>query len=254
MPEYPAAPPEVLVLLAHPLRWQLVHALATSDRRVQELVESLQQPYNLVSYHLKLLRTASLVHLRKSDADGRDMYYSLDLDRLQQEYGQAARLIHPGWNWVVESVPPDGQPPLEVLFLCTHNSARSQMAEGLLRHLGGNSYHVTSAGSQPQPVHPQAIAAMREIGVDIRNQTPKGLDEFQGKKFDLVITVCDRVREVCPRYEFCAAALHWSIPDPIKVDDPGQQIQAFEAARDEIRRRIRHLLSIDWRSSMREKL
>ena len=91
--------PIVLRMLAHPLRWQLVKELSTSDRRVQELVESVQQPYNLVSYHLKLLRTSQLVGLRKSDADHRDYYYSLNWQKLQEEYQIAALSLHPGWVW-----------------------------------------------------------------------------------------------------------------------------------------------------------
>ena len=91
-------PPELLGLLAHPIRWRLVKALTVSDRRVQELVETLAQPYNLVSYHLKLLRQAEIVELRKSDADSRDLYYSVNMNKLQEGYQNVARAIHPAWD------------------------------------------------------------------------------------------------------------------------------------------------------------
>ena len=91
----------------------------------------------------------------------------------------------------------------KVLFLCTHNSARSQMAEGLLRHMGGDKYMVTSAGSQPRQVHPDAVDVMSKLGIDISHQHAKHLDEIKGQAFDVAITVCDRVREECMIYDFC---------------------------------------------------
>jgi protein-tyrosine-phosphatase len=237
-------PPEVLHLLAHPLRWQLLVSLKKSDQRVQELVEHLQQPYNLVSYHLKLLHNSGFVSQRKSDADGRDSYYHLILDKLQAEYQAAGLAISPSWNWI--QIPPKHtfQTPMRVLFLCTHNSARSQMAEGLLRHLGGDNFLVTSAGSQPHPVHPDAIAAMNHLGIDISQQHSKHLDDIKGQGFDVAITVCDRVREECLNYNFCQSNIHWSIADPSRILEPMKRQQAFTATAQELALRIRQFMPL----------
>lgn len=246
----PSHPPEILRLLAHPLRWQVVGALTASDARVQELVERLQQPYNLVSYHLKLLRKAGLATLRQSDADGRDLYYHLELDRLLEAYRTAGLALYPGWQGPGDASPVIRAPAVtRVLFLCTNNSARSQMAEGFLRQLGGEAYEVASAGSQPQPIHPEAIAVMQARGVDIQRQRPRHLDEVKDQAFDYAITVCDRVREQCLAYHFCAAKLHWSIPDPAAVAERHSQRQAFEAAADELEQRIRQFMA--WNAAAR---
>jgi protein-tyrosine-phosphatase len=234
--------PEILRLLAHPLRWQLVKTLSTSDRRVQELVDALQQPYNLVSYHLKLLRGSRLVVLRKSDADSRDVYYSLNLERLQDDYQNVAYAIYPGWVWKEAAQVPAYPIPRRVLFLCTHNSARSQMAEGLLRHLGGNNYLVASAGTLPQNVHPETISVMKELGIEISKQRSKHITELNDRSFDEIITVCDRVREVCPTYDFCNPTRHWSIPDPASIQDPAERMQAFTRTAHELERRIRQFM------------
>lgn len=237
-------PPEVLRMLAHPLRWQLVQTLASGDYRVHELAARLDQPFNLVSYHLKLLRAGGLVGLRKSDADGRDLYYHLALERLQREYQAAALALYPDWPWADRPLLPPAQSPQRVLFLCTHNSARSQMAEALLRHLGAGRYLATSAGTQPRPLRPEAVQVMAEMGIDIHGQRAKHLEELRGQRFDAVITVCDRVREACLSYDFCQVNLHWSIPDPAAEEDPAKRRQAFAAAARELERRIRHFIRL----------
>ena len=235
--------PVLLCMLAHPLRWGLVRALSTSDRRVHELVQMVQQPYNLVSYHLKLLRQSKIVVLRKSDADSRDLYYSLNLDKLFVDYQNAAHAIHPGWILNETTLPRIYPTPRRVLFLCTHNSARSQIAEGLLRHMGGDDYRVWSAGNQPQPIHPETIAVLKELGVNISGQYSKHIADLNDQPFDDVITVCDRVREACPTYEFCNPTIHWSIPDPTAIPDPVERNQAFAQTAREIERRIRQFMS-----------
>lgn len=126
-----------------------------------------------------------------------------------------------------------------VLFLCTHNSARSQMAEGLLRTLGGNRFDVFSAGTEATRVRPEAIEVMREIGIDISGQSSKTLERYLDLPFDLVVTVCDAAAESCPVFLGAKQRLHWSFPDPSAVDgSEGPRLDAFRAVRDAIRDRI----------------
>jgi len=126
-----------------------------------------------------------------------------------------------------------------VLFLCTHNSARSQMAEGLLRRLGGKDFEVASAGTEARGVNPLAVRAMAEIGIDLGGQTSKTLDRFVGERWDDVITVCDSVNESCPVFPGATHRLHWSFDDPSAA--PGseeQRLAVFRRVRDEIRTKI----------------
>ncbi|HZS92797.1 MAG TPA: arsenate reductase ArsC [Chloroflexota bacterium] len=126
-----------------------------------------------------------------------------------------------------------------VLFLCTHNSARSQMAEGLLRHLAGDRFDAYSAGTQATRVRPLAIRAMAELGIDISGQESKTLDRYLGAPFDAVITVCDQANEACPVFLGAKARLHWSFPDPSKATGTeDEQLTVYRAVRDAIRQRI----------------
>jgi arsenate reductase (thioredoxin) len=126
-----------------------------------------------------------------------------------------------------------------VLFLCTHNSARSQMAEGLLRHLSSGGIEAHSAGTEATHLRPLAIQAMHEIGVDISNQPSKTLDRYVDDRFDAVITVCDAANESCPFFPNAERRLHWSLPDPSQVKgDPAVQLAAYRAVRDRLRTRI----------------
>ena len=128
---------------------------------------------------------------------------------------------------------------LRILFLCTHNSARSQMAEGLLRALGGDRFEALSAGTEATLVRPLAIQAMAEIGVDISGQTSKTLDRFLGTPLDCVVTVCDQANAACPVFPGALRRLHWSIDDPSTArGTPDQQLAAYRRARDELRARI----------------
>jgi len=123
-----------------------------------------------------------------------------------------------------------------VLILCTGNSARSQMAEGLLRHDAGDRFEVSSAGTQPSRVRPEAIAAMREVGIDISSQRSKSVDEFAAHAFDYVLTVCDNAKESCPIYPGHGNRLHHSFEDPAAVHGTGEdKLAAFRRVRDEIR-------------------
>lgn len=126
-----------------------------------------------------------------------------------------------------------------VLFLCTHNSARSQMAEGLLRSRAGDRFEVASAGTEQTRVHPLAVRAMAEIGIDMSSHASKTLDRFLGQKWDYVITVCDRANESCPVFPGAGQRLHWSFEDPSAAGgSEAERLAAFRRIRDEIAGRI----------------
>ena len=126
-----------------------------------------------------------------------------------------------------------------VLFLCTHNSARSQMAEGLLRHLAGERFEAHSAGTEATHVRPLAIRAMDEIGIDVSGQESKTLDRYLGERFDYVITVCDEANEACPFFPGANNRLHWSFEDPSQATGSEEErLKVFQRVRDEIRERI----------------
>jgi protein-tyrosine-phosphatase/DNA-binding transcriptional ArsR family regulator len=237
------APPAFLGLAGHPVRWRLLGELARSDRQVHELTALVGQSQNLVSYHLGRLRKADLVTARRSTADGRDTYYSLDLALCGRLLAAAGGALHPA----LLLAPPTNPLPVQkrvrarvqVLFLCTGNSSRSQMAEALLRQMAGDAVHVCSAGSHPKPVHRFAVAAMAEYGIDLTAARAKHLDTFVRHRFDYVITLCDRVREVCPEFPGDPQPIHWSIPDPAR-DPDGQP--AFQRTATELAGRIGFLL------------
>jgi len=129
-----------------------------------------------------------------------------------------------------------------VLILCTGNSARSQMAEGLLRHDAGDRFEVESAGVDPVAVKPEAIEAMREIGIDISGHRSKSVDEFTEQEFDYVITVCDNANEQCPVFPGKMQRLHWSFSDPAAVQGSHEtRLPAFREIRDQIRERLKTL-------------
>jgi arsenate reductase len=132
-----------------------------------------------------------------------------------------------------------------VLFLCTGNSCRSQMAEGWLRHLAGNRFNVASAGTHPAGLNLGAVEAMREIGVDISRQESKRVERFFGQQFDYVITVCDRAKEACPTFPGARSLLHWSFDDPAAAQGTEEERRAvFRRVRDEIAQRIRQLVGV----------
>lgn len=126
-----------------------------------------------------------------------------------------------------------------VLFLCTHNSARSQMAEGLLRRLAGDRFEVHSAGTEATRVRPLAVAAMAEIGVDVSGQESKTLERYLGESFEYVITVCDDANETCPVFHGAKNRLHWSFEDPSRATGSEEErLAVFRKVRDQIRSRI----------------
>ena len=210
------SPPAFLRLAGEPVRWRLLSELARCDRRVGELTTLVGQPQNAVSYHLGRLRAGGLVSMRRSSADGRDSYYRIELVRCGELLAATGAALHPGLAGGPPSPPAHRRPglPVRVLFLCTGNSTRSQIAEALLQQAAGEDVDVASAGSHPRPMHPNAIRVMREHGLDPTGRRSKHLVELTGQRFDYVITLCDKVREVCPEFPGGPQAIHWSIPDP----------------------------------------
>jgi protein-tyrosine-phosphatase/DNA-binding transcriptional ArsR family regulator len=243
-----ATPPFVRVA-AHPLRWRLLTELAGSDYRVRELTERVGEPQNLVSYHLRLLRDSGLVTARRSSFDARDSYYHLDLDRCADALSRTGTALHPALHldWPPPSTTPGGRTGrARVLFACTGNSARSPIAEALLRHHSGASgVEVTSAGSHPKSlVHPHAVRVLREeFGIEIAGRRPRHLRMMANRRFDHVITLCDKVREVCPRFGDEPRLAHWSLPDPAAAGT-GDDYAAFARIATQIHTRVRHLLPV----------
>jgi ArsR family transcriptional regulator, arsenate/arsenite/antimonite-responsive transcriptional repressor / arsenate reductase (thioredoxin) len=265
---------EFLRLIADETRWLIVRMLALSDLRAGEIGAALHLPSNALSYHLKRLRTAGVLCDRHSSGDARDVYYHLDVARLQDLYAAAGDALYPGLLQLFTPAmsadgggggsdgPLDGSTndtpgepsdaptssrttlsrPMRVLFLCTHNSARSQMAEALMRSMGGDQGEVYSAGSAPTEVDPEALATLHEVGIDTTGLYAKSLEQFVGEQFDYIITVCDRVRDVCPAFAGDPAQAHWSIADPVDIEDPERRAKAFQNTLTELQTRIRYLL------------
>jgi ArsR family transcriptional regulator, arsenate/arsenite/antimonite-responsive transcriptional repressor / arsenate reductase (thioredoxin) len=234
-----AAPPGVFRLVSDPVRWRLLAELADSDRQVRELESLTGLRQSLVSYHLGQLRAGGLVSMRRSSADRRDAYYSIDLARCHELLAAAGTSLHPGLR-LVPAASVASVATARVLFLCTGNSARSQIAEAWLEHLSFGSVEAASAGSHPKALNPDAVRAMREYGIDIGENQAKHLDTFAGQRFDYVISLCDRVREVCPEFPGHPTMIHWSIPDPAGDE---QGYEAFRQVAADLRSRIGFLLA-----------
>jgi protein-tyrosine-phosphatase len=239
-----STPPRFLRLAGHPLRWQLLGELAHSDRRVGELCALAGRRQSLVSYHLRLLRNGGLVSMRRSAADGRDTYYALDLARCGELLTSAGVALHPGLAPTLRPRAERERVLARVLFLCTGNSARSQIAEALAERLSGGAVSAASAGSHPKPLHPNAVLVMRARGIDLAGRRSKHLGEFAGRRFDHVISLCDRVREVCPGFPEWPELMHWSIADPAR--EPGsddETLPAFERTATELCTRVGFLIA-----------
>ncbi|MEU7860065.1 ArsR family transcriptional regulator [Nonomuraea sp. NPDC049141] len=242
--------PAFVRMAAHPLRWRLLTELAASDYRVRELVDLLGHPQNLISYHLRLLRGAGLVTAHRSSFDARDSYYHLDLERCAHALTAAGAALHPALR--LDPAPPSATTAElsarpRVLFACTGNSARSPIAEALLRHRTSGQVEAASAGSHPKPhVHPNAVRVLREhYGIDIAGQRPRHLDTVAHHHFDHLISLCDKVREVRPEFGDQPRPIHWSIPDPAATNDNDQaSYPAFRHMAADIDTRIRYLLPV----------
>jgi protein-tyrosine-phosphatase/DNA-binding transcriptional ArsR family regulator len=234
--------PLLMQMASHPLRWALLTELAACDRRVRELAASVDEPQNLVSYHLRLLRVGGLVDSRRSSFDGRDSYYHLNLARCAAAFGEAAATLHPALVSTTATTAATGS----VLFLCTGNSARSPMAAALLRHRSHGQIRVASAGSHPKArIHQYAVRLMRDdYSIDLSKGRPHPLTEMTRRPFDHVITLCDKVYEYV-REKGPPPTMHWSLPDPTAPDDSGQaHYKQFRRVANEIDTRIQYLLPV----------
>jgi ArsR family transcriptional regulator, arsenate/arsenite/antimonite-responsive transcriptional repressor / arsenate reductase (thioredoxin) len=252
-----AGVPVPLRLLANPVRWRLLRELAGGDQRVRELVTALGQPQNLISYHLRQLRAGGLVTARRSSFDARDTYYSLDLAGCAHALADAASALHPGLAFgpvagpvAGPAVARRGGTPAErsrsVLFVCTGNSGRSPMAAALLRHGTGHRVHAASAGTHPRPLHPAAVAVLRDrYRIDIGGHQPTHVNAVAGQRFDYVISLCDKAREACPEFAGSPRRVHWSLPDPAAGAATARAAYTgFERVADELSTRIRFLLPV----------
>lgn len=228
--------PSLMQMASHPVRWALLTELAGSDHRVRELAAAVGEPQNLVSYHLRRLRSAGLVDARRSTFDGRDTYYRLNLTGCAEAFREAAAALHPA----LAPTPVAKPATRSVLFLCSGNSARSPMAEALLRRRSQGRIRAASAGSHPKPhLHPDAIRIMRDrYGIDLGGQRPQPLTAVARRRFDCVITLCDRVREYA-RAHGLVTTMHWSLPDPSAT---GAGYREFDRVASELDNRIDFLL------------
>ena len=209
-----------LQLVGDPLRWQLLVELARSDRRVGELTALNGKPQNLVSYHLGELRRAGLVSARRSSADGRDTYYRVDVGRCSELLCAAGAALQPGLR--LGPLPPTrrrleagaaGAVPVHGEQLPARRWPRP-----CFEQRSGGTDRGPSAGSHPKTLHPDAVRVMAERGIDISGRPTKHLDRFARTRFDQVITLCDKVREICPEFPGPPITSHWSMPDPAARD------------------------------------
>ena len=228
--------------MSHSLRWRLLRALVQSDRAVWELMVLVDAPQSLVSYHLRQLRDGGLVSARRSSADRRDSYYAIDLAACQDALQTAGDALHPALRPApaAPARPRPARPPRRrVLFLCTGNSARSQLAEALVQRMSNGAIEAVSAGSHPKPLHPNAVRVLEARGIDISANRTKHLEEFVSQPFDTVVTLCDRVREVCPEFPSRPEFVHWSIPDPtLEGSTDRASYPAFERTAAELETRL----------------
>jgi protein-tyrosine-phosphatase/DNA-binding HxlR family transcriptional regulator len=237
--------PALITLLADPLRWQIVTELTFGDERVSDLASQLEQAESTITAQLETMRTGGLVGIRQSDADPAILYYQLDQQRLRELYqavglalnmpvGQDAGVAEPSSTGTASRT--------RVLFLCTANSARSQLAEGLMRTLSKDQVDVSSAGTMPaSQIHPLALQELTERKIDTSSLRPKSIEQFVGQKFDYVISVCDQAHETCPDFPG-AREIHWSIPDPALVEPDAARQRAFHMTAVELTNRVQYML------------
>lgn len=230
-------------LLVDPMRRQLMAMLMLNDVVLNDLADAVRLPPETVAALLEPFLSTGVISQRRSDAHADQLYYHLDLDLLHT-LDMAEAIEPPATVSALEGTSASVQQATRpgILFLCTRNSARSQLAEGLTRLLSKGQVDAFSAGNQPGYVHPMAIEILTDLHVDISDQYSKHLDQFLGQNFDYVITVCDNARETCPVFPGAKRTIHWSIPDPAIVEESEARSRAFSRVATELQNRIRYLL------------
>ena len=232
------------------MRWRLLSELAYSDRRVGELCALLELPQNLVSYHLGRLRAERVVSRRRSSADGRDSYYVLELARCgellaETGSGAASGAAPRATTGRARARRARRRTRTRVLFLCTGNSARSQIAEALAERLGGGAVEARSAGSHPKPLHPNAVRVMRERGIDIAGRAPSTWTSSPTSGSTTWSASATASARSAPSSRGHPDLIHWSIPDPARDGDSDRQTYpAFERTAEELATRIAFLLEL----------
>lgn len=229
-----SGPPSFVKLASHPIRWSLLTSLAESDRYVGELAGLTGYPPNLVSYHLGLLRKGGLVTATRNAADRRGSYYHVDLRACADALAASGAALHPAIasdrandNATDSATDTSAGTPagaaanlqvndVSVLFICSGNSVRSPIAEALLRLRSAGRVSVQSAGTAAHVRLAQTTVRVlgNEYGIDVDGHKPRHVNAISGKEFDVVVTLCDKAREVCPEFDEATRLVHWSIPEP----------------------------------------
>jgi ArsR family transcriptional regulator, arsenate/arsenite/antimonite-responsive transcriptional repressor / arsenate reductase (thioredoxin) len=173
----------------------------------------------------------------------------LDLGRCSELLADTGAALHPGLRFAPTPGRHAERRPrarsARLLFLCTGNSARSQIAQALVEQFAGGTIYARSAGSQPKPLHPNAVRVMHDRGIDIEGRSSTHLSKFAGQRFEYVISLCDRVREVCPEFPGHPDLIHWSVPDPAREgNDDEETYPAFQRTADELATRVQFLLEL----------
>lgn len=242
-PAPPARPVDVLKLLAHEHRWKILEQLAKSDRTVNELVESLHKPANLVSYHLGKLRRAGVVRERRSQADARGVYYNLEMQCLHDLLVGVGDALHPAICGPKKITHPATKAPMaQVLFVCTGKSNCSEMAAALCSTLSHGLIEAECACLERGAPDPVALEVIEKLRPHAYRQPARQLSDVRGERFDYVVSVCDIARDYGADFP-SAELIHWSLPEPDRLERNEARRAFHEMARD-LSSRVRYLI---WR-------
>ncbi|HBE79901.1 MAG TPA: hypothetical protein DDW65_19300 [Firmicutes bacterium] len=226
-----------------PNRLAIISLLSAGSMLVGDICNASGLPLTLVSQHLRVLRMSGMVQAERDNKDARAVWYSLNPQRIK-EIQSALSMVFDMTKIVDRRIPETKQSlnltreKFRVLFLCSGNSARSQIAEALLQHYGTGLIEARSAGTHPREVHPLTIKVLAEIGLDTTGLKTKHYSVFNQESFRYVITVCDRANEECPDFSGDYQRIHWSIVDPVMDRNEDELINAFKRTRQELSARI----------------